>query len=66
MLDKDGDGYIEEKELAEILGFGGKQDQNDIFAMRSLIHDVDTNDDHRIDLEEFKRMLQGLGKAKAF
>jgi Ca2+-binding EF-hand superfamily protein len=57
MLDKDGNGYIEEKELAEIIGvqLGTNSDM-----LRRLMQEVDDNGDSKIDFQEFKRMLSML------
>ncbi len=54
MLDKDGNGYIEEKELAEIIGlnYGSNQD-----AVKKLISEVDHNGDNKIDYKEFSKMF---------
>jgi Ca2+-binding EF-hand superfamily protein len=57
MLDKDGNGYIEEKELAEIIGLPNGQNQETI---RKLISEIDDNGDKKIDIEEFKKMLFSL------
>lgn len=59
MLDKDGNGYIEAQELAEIVGLqiGSNQDM-----LRKLMSEVDENGDSKIDLEEFRRMLTVLSE----
>lgn len=60
-LDKDGDGFIEEAELAEMLGFkdGDKIDHR---MMRTLIKDVDIDSDGKIDYNEFKRMVSQMAR----
>lgn len=57
MLDRDGNGYIEEKELAEIIGLQLGQNQE---AIKKLIQEIDDNGDSRIDFHEFKKMLTVL------
>lgn len=59
MLDKDGNGYIEEKELAEIIGvqLGTSQDM-----VKKLMQEVDDNGDQKIDFQEFKKMLSMLSE----
>jgi Ca2+-binding EF-hand superfamily protein len=59
MLDKDGNGFIEEKELAEIVGLqlGSNQDM-----LRKLMSEVDENGDSKIDFTEFKRMFSLLSQ----
>jgi calcium-dependent protein kinase len=57
MLDADGDGYIEEKELmsmigSEVLGF-------DVKGLRTLIRQVDTDGDMKINVAEFRKMVTG-------
>ena len=59
MLDKDGNGFIEEKELAEIIGLQIGQDQETI---KKLISEIDSNGDNKIDFNEFKRMLTILSE----
>lgn len=62
MLDKDGNGYIEEKELAEIIGLSTGQNQE---MLRKLMSEVDDNGDNKIDFGEFKRMLTLLNDKQA-
>ncbi|CDW76675.1 calcium-dependent protein [Stylonychia lemnae] len=57
MLDKDGNGYIEEKELAEIVGLQLGQNQE---LLKKLMSEVDDNGDNKISFNEFKRMLSLL------
>lgn len=54
MLDQDGDGYIEEKELADMIGHA---DGYDAEALKKLISEVDVNNDKKIDFSEFKKMI---------
>lgn len=54
MLDKDGNGYIEEKELAEIVGLQIGQNQE---MLKKLMSEVDDNGDNKISFNEFKRMI---------
>lgn len=61
MLDKDGDGYIEERELLELIG---SQEGVDVQMMRKLISEVDENSDAKIDLQEFKRMVTSISQKK--
>ena len=56
ILDKDGDGYIEERELAELVG--GQEGVDTL--MRKLISEVDGNSDNKIDLHEFKLMIKKM------
>lgn len=55
MMDKNGDGFIEESELAEMVGqeAGGI----DVRMLKGLIKQADTDGDQRIDINEFKKML---------
>jgi Ca2+-binding EF-hand superfamily protein len=57
LLDKDGNGYIDERELAEIIGMSQGFDSR---LMRKLIQDVDDNRDNKIDFNEFKRMISNI------
>eukprot|EP00347_Sterkiella_histriomuscorum_P000790 403374494 len=59
MLDKDGNGYIEEKELAEIIGLQLGTNQE---MLRRLMSEVDDNGDNKISFNEFKRMLTLLSE----
>ena len=56
MLDRDGNGYIEEKELAEIIGGWDVGEE----TVKRLISEVDQNGDCKIDLNEFKKMIEVL------
>lgn len=60
-LDKDGDGFIEEIELAEMLGYkdGDKIDHK---MMYTLIKDIDLDSDGKIDFNEFKKMVSNISK----
>ena len=58
MLDRDGNGYIDEKELQEIIG--GMQAQSEKDTVKRLIQEVDQNGDCKIDFSEFKRMIQQI------
>jgi len=53
-LDRDGNGFIDEKELAEIIGLRDKFDSK---MMKKLIADADDNNDNKIDFDEFRRMV---------
>jgi calcium-dependent protein kinase len=57
MMDKNGDGFIEESELAEMVGqeVGGI----DVRMHKSLIKEADTDGDCKINIDEFKKMLLG-------
>jgi Ca2+-binding EF-hand superfamily protein len=57
MLDKDGDGYIEEKELAEMIGYTEGFNSE---ALKKLIEEVDVNGDNKIDFNEFEKMITSL------
>ncbi len=59
MLDKDGNGFIEEKELAEIIGLQTGQNEE---TVKKLIQEVDNNGDNKIDLNEFKKMFSILSE----
>lgn len=61
MLDKDGNGYIEEKELAEIIGLNSGNNKD---AVKKLISEIDENGDNKIDFNEFKRMLSAMSEKK--
>lgn len=54
MLDLDGDGQIDEKELAELMGMKDKLDKN---VMKYLIGDIDGDRDNKINIHEFKLMI---------
>jgi len=54
MLDKDGDGFIDEAELAEMFGSHNEADRK---VMRKMISDIDDNKDSKIDFYEFKQMI---------
>ena len=58
MLDKDGDGFIDEQELAVIMGLT-EYDKN---VMKKLMSDVDDNSDNKIDYNEFKKMIISIHK----
>ena len=59
MMDRDGDGFIEESELAEMMGC--KEDYDRELVM-TLIAEVDENRDGKIDFNEFKKMLNTMSK----
>ena len=59
ILDKDGDGYIDEDELAQIMGFNNESGHS---VMKKLISDIDDNRDNKIDFTEFKKMITKLSK----
>ena len=50
---------MEENELAEMLGYKDG-DVIDHKMMKSLIKDVDANNDGKIDFQEFKRMVTNI------
>jgi len=54
ILDKDGDGFIDEEELASVMGFGNDQSNG---VMKKIISDIDDNRDNKIDFSEFKKMI---------
>jgi len=62
IMDRDGNGYIDESELAEMIGkSAGDQLEKDLLSR--LIAEVDANGDHKIDIKEFMNMIKRLAQA---
>lgn len=57
MMDKNGDGYIDESELAEMVG--QEVEGLDLRMLKGLIKEADLDGDQRISISEFKNMLLG-------
>lgn len=60
-LDQDGNGFIEEKELAKVIGLSLGQSQD---TVKKLISEIDDSGDGKIDFHEFKKMLTVLTTQK--
>lgn len=56
MMDKDGDGYIEEKELADMIG----QQSYDKQVFKRMISEIDEDSDNKINFTEFRKMVSSL------
>lgn len=58
-LDQDGNGFIDEKELAKVIGLTVGQNED---TVKKLISEIDDSGDGKIDFHEFKKMLTLLTK----
>ena len=56
MLDKDGDGFIEERELEELIG----QQEYDKSVFKRMISEIDEDSDNKINYSEFRKMVSSV------
>ena len=57
IFDKDNNGYIDAKEIKQILGKGKNLDEK---VWEDLVQEVDINGDGEVSLKEFKKMMHSM------